>query len=310
MLAAILRVKDQPLFKAVRLKLNEAHEVVVLSLDVVQESPTRPWREKNQTGPMTAVALKQLLPSLAYLNGLSKPSELGFVFDGRSKSKRSAVAEKVDNWASLAEGMLVFKAGQTSSQDGGRTRRIAFGGISHEAFYVKFNCSSRSKFSGEASDTSSYGTVYTELEKPRRLPRVAQDAKKEANEATVVAPQSYSNDMGVPWHWAESKSSSFWSQFLKDWKAGIVIDLKASTQLPLACLEAGVPYVGFASDQKHLTWLNNVVDLGALKFISKTGHTLYEQELATAVKDLYSDELDADVNEDVLEADSDEDDGA
>ena len=71
-------------------------------------------------------------------------------------------------------------------------------------------------------------------------------------------------------------------------------------------METATPYLGFTSSKEYCSWLCNALDLASLKYISKTGHHLFEQELSTAVKDLYADELEKEVSEEVPEVDSDE----
>ena len=121
------------------------------------------------------------------------------------------------------------------------------------------------------------------------LPRVAQSSKRAAlgiAADVAMAPKNYSDDESVPWYWQESKPVSFWKEFLSTWNAGFVVDLRMSTQAPLACLAMGIPYLGFASSAKHMGFMSNVLDLAALEHICKNGHYLYSQELASAVRDL------------------------
>ena len=71
-----------------------------------------------------------------------------------------------------------------------------------------------------------------------------------------------------------------------------MIDLSPGTaELAKAVLSAPdhVSYRGFAYDSSHLNLLTNIIDTHALKLVTKEGSLLFQQDLATMVRDLYSD---------------------
>ncbi|CAE7794739.1 unnamed protein product [Symbiodinium sp. CCMP2592] len=296
-MAAVERFKENVVKPRTSLKLNEAHMLVILSLDCVQEPTTTPWR------PTKAGVDKKLVEApMQYLKTLNKSFEIGFVFDGRNKGHREAVAADCQD---LSEGMVLYlprerrERGASTTED--RSRTVPFSDMLHEAFYVRFGCGNRSKVALAKKDDPNAGSLYLNVPRATALPRVAQSAKRSALGVGVevaMAPKSYEEE-AIPWFWLEGKPMTFWKQFVQGWSAGFVVDLRMTTQLPLACLSAAIPYLGFASSSKHAAFMSNVLDLAALEHICKNGHYLYSQELASAVKDLYSDELETPINQDI-----------
>ncbi|CAE6929897.1 unnamed protein product [Symbiodinium sp. CCMP2592] len=296
-MAAVERFKENVVKPRTNLKLNEAHMLVILSLDCVQEPTTTPWRQTQK-----GLDKKLLEAPMQYLKALNKSFEIGFVFDGRNKGHREAVAADCQD---LSEGMVLYlprerrERGASTTEE--RSRTVPFSDVLHEAFYVRFGCGNRSKVALAKKDDSNAGSLYLNVPRATALPRVAQSAKRSALGVAVdvaMAPKSYEEE-AVPWFWLESKPMTFWKQFVAAWSAGFVVDLRMTTQLPLACLSAAIPYLGFASSNKHAAFMSNVLDLAALEHICKNGHYLYSQELASAVKDLYSDELETPINQDI-----------
>lgn len=61
--------------------------------------------------------------------------------------------------------------------------------------------------------------------------------------------------------------------------------------LGVAALELGVIYFGICRDATHFTWLGNVLDRAALSYVCQSGTHLYQEDLATSVKELFADML-------------------
>ena len=80
------------------------------------------------------------------------------------------------------------------------------------------------------------------------------------------------------------------------------------------CMDLGINYMCIVQSPEHASWLQNVLDRHALQNICKTGQPLFEQDLATCVKDHFQDVLDqlneADEMEDVDQGEDVEQDGA
>ena len=62
-----------------------------------------------------------------------------------------------------------------------------------------------------------------------------------------------------------------------------------------ACMKRGAQYFGVVFDRTHFQWLSNVVDRASLQYICAQGGLLYHADLATHVKELFSDHIAGDV---------------
>ena len=97
---------------------------------------------------------------------------------------------------------------------------------------------------------------------------------------------------GVPLFWCETKSVTAWVQVLEDTMSQAVVDLSpGSGALAEACMKMGAQYFGIVFDKTHHQWLSNVVDRASLQYICAQGGVLYHADLATHVKELFSDHI-------------------
>ena len=95
---------------------------------------------------------------------------------------------------------------------------------------------------------------------------------------------------GVPLYWCETNSVDARLGILKDTSVKAVVDLSAgSGTLACACMGVGALYFGFVYHKTHLTWLTNVVDRASLKYLVQSGTTLYQEDVATHVKQVFAD---------------------
>ena len=95
---------------------------------------------------------------------------------------------------------------------------------------------------------------------------------------------------GVPMFWGETKPLSFWVTLLTDLRGGCVVDVTAgSGTLASACMSLGIQYLGLVGNPTHLTWLTNVIDREALKYICTGGNLLYQEDLAKVIEELFAD---------------------
>ena len=128
------------------------------------------------------------------------------------------------------------------------------------------------------------------------LARISEaDKAKVFSEATDSLPQKWVDNVpaGVPMFWGETKSLTTWIQLLDEVKAGSVIDLSpGSGVLASACMQRGTPYLGMVGNSHHLTWLTNVVDRAAAKYITTAGNYLYQEDLAAHLTELFADVVD------------------
>eukprot|EP00439_Symbiodinium_sp_Y106_P025916 s4885_g3.t1 len=222
-----------------------------------------------------------------------EPFETLFIFDGRSRSRRRLVSTKVENEELLSEAVLSFlpkkKANEEEKEE--RVRRTVLSQQLHETVLIRFGASRAKIESGAAL----YGTVTDKVLMPSHLPRIRQSSKRALlnikDKDMPMAPPGMGDDESVPLWWGESKSTSFWESWIQNWKGALIIDLKATTQLPNTCLKLGVPYLGITANEERLVFMNNIADLHALQSMVKQGHCLYEQDLSTCIKSLFEDEL-------------------
>ena len=174
-----------------------------------------------------------------------------FIFDGRSRSRRRLAAMKVSNEELLSEAMLSFmpKTRANAEEKEDRVRRTVLSQHLHETVLIKFGAS-RAKIE---SGGTLYSTVTEKVLMPTHLPRIRQGSKRDLlsikDPDMPMAPSSMSTEEPVPLWWGEPKSTSFWESWISSWKGAVVIDLKATTQLPITCLKLGVPYLGFTANE-------------------------------------------------------------
>ena len=115
------------------------------------------------------------------------------------------------------------------------------------------------------------------------LPLLSKAEKKEMTGVEEEGPRGWSKP-GQPLCWQEMKSRKLWQAIIANFKAGYVVDLSpGSGALGLACMEQEVKYLGFCSSEKHRHWLDNVFTKESMVWISKSGHTLYQQTLADLI---------------------------
>ena len=100
-------------------------------------------------------------------------------------------------------------------------------------------------------------------------------------------------ERGHPFSWMEKKPIAWYTTFLKEVSAGLVIDLTpGSGALARACLDAGVEYVGITRTPLHASWLINIMNRAAVESTTRSGSALYEQDLSTCLRDLFNELID------------------
>ena len=75
--------------------------------------------------------------------------------------------------------------------------------------------------------------------------------------------------------WRESKTQDCWVALIQMFSARTIVDFTpGSGACAAAAMSQGAKYTGFVESEKHLTWLQNIVDTAALRFIAKKGEVL------------------------------------
>ena len=71
-----------------------------------------------------------------------------------------------------------------------------------------------------------------------------------------------------------------------------VLDLSpGSGQLGAAAMSLGVPITSFVCDETHAKWLRNLADLTCARLICEKNSHLYQQSLAEALDNFFSEDL-------------------
>ncbi|CAE7388126.1 unnamed protein product [Symbiodinium sp. CCMP2592] len=242
---------------------GKSHRLVVLSVDLLQESDTKPWVDPFDGKP-TAMKFDS---RLEWVLKQSQPGDIIVVFDGRSRKARKHLEQEVAKstmGANAVELSIIYSGKRPYRM---RTREVAFGSRPLEIGFTltvfsrsKMPVRERKTFAGAGGD------------KQRIF------AAKE-----VATPKKWSRS-GVPLFWHESKSIAWWRQFLVDLQVTSVVDMSpGSASLACACMsskgQSNVHYIGFSHDAAHQSFLANVTDRASLVVITTHGSSLYESWL-------------------------------
>ena len=74
----------------------------------------------------------------------------------------------------------------------------------------------------------------------------------------------------------------------------------------MAALNLRVQYVGVATDDRHKSWLRNIIDRAAVRSIAESGSAIYHEELSVHIAEHLADVLE-ELNTDDGEEDADDD---
>ena len=307
--ATLLHVKDKKLnslheaykkcggvrvFKGV---LNESHRAFVVSGDLLQESAKEPWRQ------VSVPVEKDFGDILKFMKEQRGDTDIVMAFDGLSRSGRRFLEDSIGEMPSAAEIALTY----AKAPNAWCMRRNFFGSRNMEVGYVvmpinrtKITVKERQddhSFNGAGEDSTHY-TTYTGIPHLQRS-RLALIANAEKDIILGGSGPDYSQLpevwrkkglQGVPLYWMETKSQEAWERILQDTSAKAVVDLSAgSGVLACACMNLGVLYVGFVYHKTHLQWLTNVIDRASMKYLTESGSSLYQEDLATHVKQVFVD---------------------
>ena len=301
--------KAHPNFNGI---VNESHRAIVLSGDLLGEKGSDPWLHSSDP-PQHFPDLLQCLTSQR------GPADVLLAFDGGNRTCRRKMEDAILPMPSSSEIFLTFDSPPSSWC----SRKHPFSSRNTEVGYVVLP-TSRTKISvrprpaggvGSAAgeDTSSF-TSYTGITMVRRnrLKLISPEEKgKIFSDEVSPLPIKWRKrgPRGVPLFWCESKSVTAWEQILQDTMTQAVVDLSpGSGALAEACMKMGAQYFGIVFDKTHHQWLSNVVDRASLQYICEQGGVLYHSDLATTLKELFSDQMDKDDNDDGTGDLSDEDD--
>ena len=190
----------------------------------------------------------------------------------------------------------------------GRVRRVVLGAKKVEKGVIRFpvqktrlKTSKKENFTSCGEATNYQGTYSGVKFRPAsELPLInlAEKVKVLAGAVPAVppaeAPATWKDRHGddVPLFWQEGKPISLFLAILDELKIKAVFDVTVgSGALMEACLTRGVQYHGLCLNRDHLSWVQAVADRAACGLASIQGSTLYNEDLAKSVKEVFEDIL-------------------
>ena len=294
--------------------IRESHRLFVMSSDLVNQQGDEPWLVQSKPDEKVFAAC------LEFLKAQRDPGDMIAAFDGVCGTKvRRDLEDALSNLPSTAEIFMVYDRSWNDWIAGRKhfmmSKNTEVGYVTCAGNRSKLKVQERSQEVAKAGEESSHWTSYTGVVMPPRASLAQINATDKAQIFPAV-PKPLPNKWvgacaGVPLFWGETKSTTFWRQVISEHCVKAVVDLTpGSGALAEACMHTETPYVGFCGHQQHMAWLANVIDRAALKFITKAGTVLYQEDLATHLQELFSDALEEhdEVNDDHLRASDAEDD--
>ena len=299
--------------RAFRGVLNEAHRAFVCSSDLLVENAKEPWRQVSDP------ADKDFGDILKFMCNQRSETDVTMAFDGLSRCARRAMEDTVGALPTATEVSLTY----TKAPNAWCQRRNFFGSKTLEVAQIAMPCQRTritvkerdSNTFNAAGEDSTHFTTYTGIPhlSRTRLALIDSAEKAKMTEVPAADPDSLPTAWtkrgmsGVPLLWMETKSVDAWVQILKDTSVKAVMDLSSgSGNLASACMRVGATYIGFVYHKTHLQWLTNVVDRNSLKYLTESGSFLYQEDLATHVKQLFEELVEPDGDENELEDEEDE----
>ena len=286
-------------------KTGVEHRVFVLSCDLLNQKGPTPWLTAS---PPDDTVLDSVLEFLREVG--CKSNDVLMVWDGCQRKARRSLEDSIGSMPAAAEVFITY----TTSWNAWVKKKYVLGSENKECGYIRFPQTRtkqgvKKRSSGNAAgEATSHWTTITGLAPPPRLnlPRISPaDKLKIFSEPPAALPTKWTKCVasGVPMFWGETKSIATWDLLLNEVCAKVVVDLSpGSGSLASACLSQGLVYHGIVGHASHMGWLMNVLDRESLQHISRAGHPLYQEDLATHLKDLFGElmESEAKANDDEI----------
>jgi len=280
--------------RAFRGVLNESHRAFVCSSDLLVENAKEPWRQISDP------ADKDLGDILKFMCNQRDDTDVTMAFDGLSRHARRLMEDTVGKLPTATEVSFTYAKApnawcQRRNFFGSKNMEVAQIAMPSQRTRITVKERDASTFNGAGEDSTHF-TTYTGIPTLARNHLALIDSAEKAKMTEVPAPDSKSlptvwnkrGMRGVPLFWMETKSVEAWMQILKDTSVKAVIDLTPGAgNLASACMGVGALYIGFVYNKTHLQWLTNVVDRNSMKYLTESGSYLYQEDLATHVKQLF-----------------------
>ena len=283
-------------FSSFRGEVAKSHRVFVISCDLLNQKGKQPWTNSSSPDEKTFEEM------LAFLTHHGRADcDVIMAWDGCLRKSRRTLEDSIGQLPSSAEVFIVYG----NSWNGWIKKKYHLGSENTECGYISYArqrthtaLKERGTDFCAAGESNSHFTSFTGVSLPGRstLARISvTDKEKIFSETTDPLPKKWLDNVpvGVPMFWSETKSMTTWYQLLDELQAGCVVDVSpGSGVLASACMQRGTPYLGLLGNAQHLTWLTNVIDRNACKFMCTTGNFLYQEDLATLLNELFADVVD------------------
>ena len=127
------------------------------------------------------------------------------------------------------------------------------------------------------------------------LPLITATEKAKIHGCEALAPQEdlFDTSLGMPLYWQERKTVKCMKTLLKDVHAKAVFDLTPGSGVcGRAAMELGISYSCLARSAEHCSWLQNIWDRQALRYICEDGGPLHQQDLSQCITEHFAETLD------------------
>ena len=272
-------------------KPGEAHRVFLFSAELFSEAQSgKPWASVTELGSAADIFLDWMLTQTG-------PNDVLMVCDGRSTAHRRKIEAKFDYARHQHEVWIVYRPARRLG------RRVAYAADNKEVVVVsmplnrtQIAAAMREDQFTQAGEESTHETTYTGVDPAPwgTLPLMAVTEKAKVMGADPATPQGdiFDTGVGMPLFWQERKTVQCWKTLLRDVNAKAVFDLTpGSGACARAAMSAGLTYACMVGSAEHCSWLQNILDRQALRFICEANGPLHQQDLAQCIQEHFAETL-------------------
>ena len=225
------------------------------------------------------------------------PCDVLMVSDGRCRSNRKMMEKKFEAARNQHEAWIIYRPTKRLG------RRVAYAADDKEMASVsmplartQLAVAPREDFN-QAGEESTHETTYTGVDPAPwgTLPLITATEKAKIHGCEALAPQEdlFDTSLGMPLYWQERKTVKCMKTLLKDVHAKAVFDLTpGSGACGRAAMEMGISYSCLARSAEHCSWLQNIWDRQALRYICQEGGPLHQQDLSQCIAEHFAETLD------------------
>jgi hypothetical protein len=240
---------------------------------------------------------------------------MSFCFDGRCRLSRHVAEHALSSaGVNIEELWIVYKSSDPKKRTtmGSKTKETCLAVV--PGGRGRMQVKERNKVFNAAGETSTFDTTFTAVPPTRvsDLRRISIEDKEKLFPSSTQAsacPGHWTRSSGVPVFWNESKSMDFWTNWIRTWDLGVVVDLSpGSGALAAAAMKQSVQYVGVCQSTAHQVWLANALNKVAVEMVADAKSPLFISDIAKSLKTTFADLFDADLaHNDELSLDSSSD---